>query len=484
MKKTIIVMLALFLALPAISFAGSATSRWDMTIGGYVKFDMGYSTGGNGQDAVNATVARTGYGAYGNINDKYGNFFSYAGESRLNFLVRGPDAWGAKTSAFIEGHFRGNEYSGSTASAGAATSNAGTFGLRHAFMQFDWPTSKLLIGQTWQKWGILPTFANTLLDYNNLGPFLKGMRQPLVRFEQTIAKNWTWALGIISPTNTLGSNNTSYNGTGMVDSYTRSTMPFWEGSFGFTSDKCGNIGPWQMLFALEGFYGRQKLINGLDATYGAGNTGTYNVWFKDQDVDSWGISFKGFIPIIPEKKGNKKGALSLSGVLFYSQNPGMFQAPTTVGSGNSSYSSYWNSGANTVTTFSGSQLNQLEYSAPVQFGGWGQVSYFLTDKLFVNGWYGYTATQVSDAWRTSICTAAGTCSALASGASTNGNQVVGATQIIANIMYDVNAAIRMGFEYSWYKTTWANYDYAATGAIVGGKDGTTSVYRVGAYYFF
>ncbi len=474
MKKTIIVMLALFLALPAISYAGSATSRWDMTIGGYVKFDMGYSDTGNGQDIVNATVPRTGYGAYGTLNSKYGNFYSYAGESRLNFLVRGPDAWGAKTSAFIEGHFRGNEYAGSS---------AGTFGLRHAFMQFDWPSSKLLIGQTWQKWGILPTFANVLLDYNNLGPFLKGMRQPLVRFEQTLAKNWQWALGIISPTNTLGSNSSSYTGSGMVDSYTRSTMPFWEGSFGFTSDKCGKIGPWQMLFALEGFYGRQKLINGLDTTYAAGNTTTYNVYFKDKDVDSWGISFKGFIPIIPEKKGNKKGAFSVSGVLFYSQNPGMFQAPTTVGTSNSSYSTWYNNGTNSVALLSANDLNALDYSAPVQYGGWGQVSYFITDKLFVNGWYGYTRTNVSDAYRTAICASMTSCSTLASAQANNANDVVGATQIIANVMYDVNAAIRMGFEYTWYKTTWANYAYSGSN-IVGGKDGTAQSFRVGAYYFF
>ena len=57
----------------------------------------------------------------------------------------------------------------------------GTFILRHAFMQFDWANTKLIIGQTWQKWGLLPTFANTLLEYNGIGPFLKGSRQPLVR---------------------------------------------------------------------------------------------------------------------------------------------------------------------------------------------------------------------------------------------------------------------------------------------------------------
>ena len=43
MKKIVVVMLALFLAIPAISYAGSATSRWDLTIGGVVKFDVGWT---------------------------------------------------------------------------------------------------------------------------------------------------------------------------------------------------------------------------------------------------------------------------------------------------------------------------------------------------------------------------------------------------------------------------------------------------------
>jgi hypothetical protein len=467
MKKTIIVMLALFLALPAISFAGSATSRWDMTIGGYVKFDMGYNTQGQGQDIV--VASRSGYGSYENATDKYGSFFMYSGETRLNFLVRGPDAWGAKTSAFVEGHFRGNEY---------GSSNANTFGLRHAFMQFDWPTSKLVIGQTWQTWGILPTFANTLLDYNNLGPFLKGMRQPLVRFEQTLAKNWTWKAGIIAPTNTLGSNTESNYGA--VDSYTRSQMPFFEGSFGWSSDKCGKVGPWQMLFALEGFYGQQKQIS-ANAVTAAGTTNVYSQTFTDKNVDSWGIAFKGFIPIIPEKKGNKANAFTVSGNIFYTQNPGMFQSPAN-GAGNLFATNYSYSGGSytsvnngiTVTTTAAQQA-ALDYSSPVQYGGWGQMSYFFTDKLFINGWYGYTRSQVSDAWR------------LAGGSptvqSTNANAFVNTTQIIGNIMYDVNAAIRMGFEYTWYNTRYANYQIVG-GNIVGQKDGTAQSFRVGAYYFF
>ena len=48
MKKVLIVVVALLLALPAASFAGSATSRWDLTIGGFVKVDAGYTSQADG----------------------------------------------------------------------------------------------------------------------------------------------------------------------------------------------------------------------------------------------------------------------------------------------------------------------------------------------------------------------------------------------------------------------------------------------------
>ena len=166
-------------------------------------------------------------------------------------------------------------------------------------------------------------------------------------------------------------------GTGVVNGYSQSQMPFFEGSFGWTSDKCGNIGPWQMLFTLDGFYGRQKMI------YGAlqPDDGNYLI-ISDKEVDAWGIAFKGFIPIIPEKKGNKAGALSVSGVVFYTQNPGWYQGPVT------------------TTTYNYQNYNQSPsgpaFHTPTTYGGWGQISYFFTDKLFINGWFGYTRNNLSN----------------------------------------------------------------------------------------
>ena len=50
MKKFIVFAVAAFLALPVVSFAGSADSRWDVTIGGFIKADFGYATQSLGAD--------------------------------------------------------------------------------------------------------------------------------------------------------------------------------------------------------------------------------------------------------------------------------------------------------------------------------------------------------------------------------------------------------------------------------------------------
>ncbi len=448
MKKSIYVLLALLLAFPALSFAGSATSRWDLTIGGYVKFDMGYNTQGQGQDII--TAARSGYGAYSNVNDQYGNFFSYAGETRLNFLTRGPDAWGAKTFAFVEGHFRGSE---------SGTGN-GTFLLRHAFMQFEWPNWQLMIGQNWNQWGNLPSFR--LLSFNDFGLFLKGQRQPQIRVKQLIGKNWNWTFAVMSPTDVMG-RNVNQTSSGVVDAFTRSETPFYEAQVEWISDKCGNIGPWKLLFALGGFYGQQKQIV---QRYTGTEANPTSISFDDKTVNSWGIALKGYIPIIPEKKGNKKGAMSVSGVLFYAQNPGWYNA--------SLGGPYARTSTGDVSASNG-VLSQAytagipDYAAPTQYGGWGQIQYFLTDQLSINGQYGYFRANLSSTYQSTTSQA---------------NSLQDDTQISGTIMYDLNAAIRFGFEYAHYKTRYAGWGTVIAGVPQAQKDGSAQSFRVGAYYFF
>jgi hypothetical protein len=433
MKKFIVIVVALFLTIPAISFAGSADSRWDVTIGGFVKFDMGYATQSLGADY--RTASRGSHGSYDNQADEYGNFFSAAGETRLNVLIKGPDGWGAKTIGFIEGEFRG-----ATAGTSSQGRDYGAFALRHAYMKMQWANDALTIGHTWQKWGYIPTYSNILLGVNMLTAFQRGGRQPQIMWDHKFTKNFNMSLGIISPTNSLN----SQNGANVVDSFTASPYPFFEGEVSYTSDACGKIGPWQMLFSLSGFYGWDRQIYNSAAT-------TSSVTYDDKLETAWGAAFKAYIPIIPEKKGDKGGALSVSGMLFTSQNPGWYMGTLAAGAYNT-----------------GTSVNP-DYKYPKVFGGWGQVTYFLTDKLFMSGWYGQMSYNMSSRYKNT---------------SANRDKIQQEYQYLVNLSYDVNPAMRLGLEWDYIYTRYANYGAPNAAGLYADRNGSVNAIRVGAWYFF
>ncbi|MCX6258371.1 MAG: hypothetical protein NTW49_10820 [Bacteroidia bacterium] len=95
-------------------------------------------------------------------------------QSGITGNITGPDAFGAKTSALIEG-----EYSG--------TSDAGinTFSLRQAYVKLNWKTTELLIGQTWH-----PMFNTDcmpgVISFNNGAPFQPYSRNPQIRLNQSL----------------------------------------------------------------------------------------------------------------------------------------------------------------------------------------------------------------------------------------------------------------------------------------------------------
>jgi hypothetical protein len=458
MKTAALVLVVLCMLLPGIACAGSATSRWDVTIGGFVKADFGYADQGASADTF---LAARKSGSSENLYDEYGSYYNAAGETRLNFLIKGPDTWGAKSSAFIEGDFRGG-----------SGSNYGVFGLRHAYMKFDWPETSLLIGQTWQPWGYLNSYV--YLNTNDLLIFNRGQRQPQITLTQKFKNGFSGTVSVFSPYNTLSST----NGENVVNSYTRSGYPQIAGEVNWKSEKLGTIGPWVLQFGVGGFYGIEKVAfdrTKLDASQPTTTTSTWQAGgnvataghFGSDNVDAWGASFKGFIPIIPEKK---PGALANSlgvgfaaftgqdwnGVYFSSQ----LQVPT------------YNQGS-------------FDYAAPNFYGGWGQVMYYLTDKVSLNAQYGQIHYNWSRKQRTFPATGA------------NATQIAFANapldirQYILNVIYDVNPAVRIGVEFSRYYTKYVGPGYSLRSGSTtaydanGLKDnGAFNSVRFAAIYFF
>ena len=98
--------------------------------------------------------------------------------ARLNLTVHGPEIWGAKSRAFIEGDF-----------TGATNATINNLRLRHAYLALEWDNHRLLMGQYWYAMVIheIMPMTNPL----NMGaPFHPYARQPQVRYSFFPTPNW------------------------------------------------------------------------------------------------------------------------------------------------------------------------------------------------------------------------------------------------------------------------------------------------------
>lgn len=109
------------------------------------------------------------------INDKMTTNFS-AIKTRINLTAKGPDAFGAKTTAVIEADFTG-------------TNNADINGLRlrHAFAKMRWEKSELLMGQFWHPMFVPEVFPD-VMSLNTGAPFQPFIRNPQISYTRFLGK--------------------------------------------------------------------------------------------------------------------------------------------------------------------------------------------------------------------------------------------------------------------------------------------------------
>ena len=109
------------------------------------------------------------------INAK-ASFNFLAIQSRLNMAIKGPDAFGAKTSGVIEGDFfaQGNI-------------NINLFRLRHAFIKLNWTNLEVLAGQYWNPLFVTDCFPGTV-SFNTGTPLQSFARNPQLRLTYKTGK--------------------------------------------------------------------------------------------------------------------------------------------------------------------------------------------------------------------------------------------------------------------------------------------------------
>jgi len=456
MKKTLVVMLALFLAIPAISYAGSATSRWDLTIGGNIKFDMGWSDQSgseSGNDMWSGGIPdRNPQSGNTQTFDKYGAQLWGAGETGLNFFVKGPDAWGAKTHALIVGDFTG--FWGANPDIGPPA-NYNEFDLLIAEIGFDWENTSLAMGANGAFFGQPATWTDSV-GWNTLNFGGKGAAPvaPQVTVVERFSKEWSAGFGVISPYNTVNqlmSPNTAASSAGPpffngpTQNIFRSPIPAFEGKVAYTSDSCGKIGPWQLLVEMDGFYGQIRELYGPDQTA--------------KDNTEYIADFKLIVPIIPEHNGNKAGALLGDGAVFMSQGGG------TVGNWDANAAGGW------LTSYWPDRADPGDFVSPTLWGIYLHGQYYFTDSVRFNAFYYYASSNPSQALITEFGHACG-------GQSPTEGAVTRAQQYVANIVYDVNPAVRFTLEWDY---TVAHYAPAQAGWK---NMGSNNDWRLAAYYFF
>jgi len=179
-KGILIALSAALLAAPA-AFGQSekSSSTFSFSLSGYVKTDIFY-------DSRQTVSLREGHyllypkepslDPLGRDINAAGNFNILSIQTRLAGKITGPDALGAKTSAYIEAEF-----------FGTSDSDLNGFRLRHAWLKLNWKTSELMIGQFWHPMFITESYPE-VVSFNTGAPFQPFNRSPQVRFAKSFGR--------------------------------------------------------------------------------------------------------------------------------------------------------------------------------------------------------------------------------------------------------------------------------------------------------
>ncbi len=173
MRKHLLI--ALVILIPMISFAQD--QKFGIEFHGFVKNDIFW-------DSRQSVAVREGHfylypkneslDINGNDINANPSFNILSIQTRLKGVITGPDAFGAKTSAIIEGAFFGH-----------TNADINGFRLRHALVKLNWTNTELLVGQYWHSMFITECFPGTV-SFNTGAPFQPFTRNPQIRLTQKI----------------------------------------------------------------------------------------------------------------------------------------------------------------------------------------------------------------------------------------------------------------------------------------------------------
>lgn len=436
MKKLVIVALAVFLALPVLSHAGSVQTRmWDMTIQGYIAGVVQISDQDDAAvwGAPYVPARRTGTAEV--QGNEWGNT-AVNSDVRVGMLIKGPETWGAKSSAYLEWDFSGGNV---TVPAGGGSN--GTAKLRHAWLRWDWAKDAILFGNAGSLYrdfgvGLPPGVGSVIAEPVLWG----GPRDFQLRWIHKWTKEITTSFAAVY------GGGEGWPRTGTANDYTRETLPMLVGHFKYASDSCGKVGPLNMVF------GGSAIIAQRSVSRDTGVAG-HNRYSKSHGY-GWLANAVAQIPIIPEKNNNKAGGLVFNAYAEVSQN-----LPQSLNMGSEAhYRSIYASAIGPVFA------SADDASYPRGYLIQGTLNLWYTNTVFSTFTYALNRYQYSRAY-------------LGNGT----GEVARKQYFLVTLMYQPNPSLVTGIEYARYV---ADYSYRAAGIPASKKWGVANAVRFGAYYYF
>jgi len=400
-------------------------SKFNLSIGGYVKLDYVHNT-----TAVGPLSPGAPGGGIPINNHKEESLFT-AKQSRFWLKVAGPTFLGAKTNALVEADFYG------TASL---ANEFGNMRMRHAYGSMDWTNTQVLFGQFWDIFG--PAAADTI-DFRQGGTTgaANNPRVPQIRLTQKInfTPNETLKLvvGVQNPVQDAATQGAAVagvpgyitsggdNSNGVAGSY--GSVPNFAGQLMFSSKALGvspgfmGLGMSPLQVGVFGLYGTQKFTT------------------QTADIDVYGYGAYAFVPILKSSDGKHRSmTLSYEGQIM--QGAGLaVQGLTAV-----------------ATTGPANNL-----SAARGFGIYNQLKFYPTQDMGITAGYMKRNADHYAAYR-----------------ATNAAFEKYNDSMYGNVTYDLNAAVRVATEYE-HNTT-----QLAAKSAAGANFGQNNMFRVAAYYFF
>jgi hypothetical protein len=270
------------------------SSKFNLSIGGFVKLDYAYNTTNLGANGALGTL-QNGIPKDSSPAGHQDQSIFTARQSRLWFKATGPNLLGAKTNAIIEADFYGGN---------GSSNESPNLRLRLANGTLDWASSQVLFGQAYDIFG--PAISSTIdFGSGNKTGAPNNPRVPQIRLTKRVDLTPDNALRLVA-----GVQNPVQN----VNAQTGSATDSWGGAPNVAGQamlisKALGVGP--------GYFGLSlnSLTAGFFGLYGKQDVG------NSKSVDSWGYGFYTFVPLLPSPDGKSRAmTASFEGQTYMAAN--------------------------------------------------------------------------------------------------------------------------------------------------------------------